>query len=744
MQVLTDASFADGRIPDGWIEELRAISFEKTGLRTGNAAMFRIPVPGEAWRCLRVEVEFEPRQGALIDLSDGQVTMTADVGRGRHMIGIYSRGVLAETACPPRRDATLLKVTFDLGPDTLRLAVDDQDLVQARPPQATPPGGVLELGFWADCLVRRIRILAADPVSLPWEPAVTGDFLLEVTVDFADDLLYAPWTDRMLDQLFAEFKSWGVAKCQWIDYGLFQEGWWGSAAGPAGRNARQTFENVGEIFPAAVRAAHAHGVELHSLFKPFDMGLYFTHGDGTLQAGRGKLRRIGGTVYWISDFAAQQREFIMSRKPGAWGTASTGAYTRLDLVKEDDAPSGLTPEDVILYVSEDNVTYRPYEGPMIREEVVEDYPVWEHTSAGGRAMGVTRRARVFRWKELDLRTPYFALFTKNRQESFANTLLNLVHVFGADEEERLLTFGLKARQVHFEPTEGATTQSPAPDFLSNGVEFDVFPGTPTAIYPGYDAIRSLHAFDSGEGFLALARGKEKGTVATLSPSYPEVRDWWLSWLRATLEAGADGVELRVRNHHSPFAWEEFGFEQPVRDKFLRRYGIDLWNTDDFDKELLRRLRGEDYTEFYRQAKALVTTYGKKLGLHLSPTLNLQPELGAAMGLHWDWQTWIDEGLADSITLKEVGPGSRAARDILPRTRKHGLPVTYSPYANHLWARPGGEQVCGEWIRLAKQYGYDGYQLYESAAVLRGTQDGRLVMRQPALRELFRSLFLPSS
>jgi hypothetical protein len=45
------------------------------------------------------------------------------------------------------------------------------------------------------------------------------------------------------------------------------------------------------------------------------------------------------------------------------------------------------------------------------------------------------------------------------------------------------------------------------------------------------------------------------------------------------------------------------------------------------------------------------------------------------------------------------------------------------------------------IRNAQAGGYDGFQFYECAAVVRGTQDGKIVMEQPALADLFRREFV---
>ena len=82
-----------------------------------------------------------------------------------------------------------------------------------------------------------------------------------------------------------------------------------------------------------------------------------------------------------------------------------------------------------------------------------------------------------------------------------------------------------------------------------------------------------------------------------------------------------------------------------------------------------------------------------------------------------------------------------AEEILSHTRPKGVPVIFSPFANNIWGRPGGAQVCADRIRSAREGGYDGFQYYESCAVMRAHPDGRLEMEQPELREVLRREFL---
>ena len=748
MRELKAYSFENGTFPTDWLVETNHHAFEQGALRSGLATQAKIPLPGNGWDALRIEAEVTPLDGAVVeagwDRFGGLVTVKTD-RTPRHRVRATTRGALAESSRPVAEKDGPCVVAFELTHEKIRALGRGEVLVEAdMPANADPFFGLVQVGFWDDCLVHAVRICGegerAEPVyDVPAKKA--DDFFLEVGVDFNDDLRHAAFTPDMFDQLFREFKSWGVRRCHWIYWGGTKHGLWPGGTDEVNEAVAKTVAASGEIFPAVVRAAHANGIEIYGLIKPFDMGFWKSLAEGSPEAAaKGKAPRIGGPVSRIADFPARHPEYLMARKPGAWGEPDNESFTRIDLVKEDDGPCDFGASDIGLYASDDNAAYRRVEGAKV-EETVEDYPLWEHTSSGGRPAGRARRARVFRLTGFDLPSKYLAVTTKGRRRSFYNRFIDLIHVFGEKGEERRVSYALAARHGRSRP-QGANSVIEPTDFRERGAEFDVVTGgNPTASCVGYDAIADYHAFDSGQGFIGVARGKERSTVATLSPSFPQARAWWLEWVRDCLQAGADGIQLRVRNHHSPFAWNEFGFEPPVVEAFRERCGVDLAATDDFDKEAWRRMRGEAYTQFYREASALTREYGKPLGLHVSITMNMEPAEGAAMGIHWDWRTWLKEGLADRVTLKEVWPGSRQEQEIQSYARPRGIPTVFCPYANTLWSVPGGERIVRDRIRAAKAAGHDGFQYYECASVVRGQADGRVVMDQPALREVFQTFFV---
>jgi hypothetical protein len=758
MLTLAQLNAADGRLAAPW-EPTGAdtLNFQNGRLLSGRKLGLTLPLPRDGCAAVRVLIDLTCDGPASVGLTHFTTSLSLKLGLAGHGHQLsHDMAALAQTTRDVTDPAGEYQVEFELVGSRCRATVNGQIVLDAHTLRGAPLLGDLDFTFWLHCGVRRIEVrydpMVSGSPALPLPPRRRPMFL-EVCVDFPDDLMHAPFDRRMLRDYLAELASWGTRRIHWIDYAPLSEGLWDFSELNAGKNGHETVRRLGqEIFPAAVQVAHELGLEIYALIKPFDVGFWCSLPPGGEAAERdGRLPRVGGPVAWVAHFIARHTDLLMARKPGVHGQATTRPFTRIDLVKDDDAPAGFKIEDLRLLVSDDNTTYRPYEGPMRRRETVEAYPVWEHTSSGGRPSGQSRRARVWRLEDLRLDSPYFVLEAPTGARSFANSLINLVHVFSDQGEERRLTYSQVPRTTDAdEVPEGAGTRRMYdidPDrrpYQRLGFEFDRVDHTPTSIFPGYDAISAPAWLDGAEGLLAVARGKDRTTLATLSPSFPQARQWWLNWIERCLRDGADGIELRDRNHHSPYAWGEFGFEQPVRDAFLARHGVDLWQTDDFDHEAWRRLRGEGYSQFLREARALTRRHGRPLGIHLDRGHDMPPSHGSPMNVHMDWRTWVSEHLADSFTLKEVPAGSPLAREAMALGARHGIDWIDCQFANTLWRGGGGAAVIEHRIERARAAGCAGFQFFEAASVVRATPDGRIVMEQPALREVFRRQFAGST
>ena len=135
--------------------------------------------------------------------------------------------------------------------------------------------------------------------------------------------------------------------------------------------------------------------------------------------------------------------------------------------------------------------------------------------------------------------------------------------------------------------------------------------------------------------------KEGAPITNLSLAYPEVRKYWLSLLRETLDYGTDGVQIHL-NRSEPYVF----YEEPVVNEFIKKYGEDPRDLDKEDPKWLEHTAGY-LTQFIREIRALLD---EKPHREFSVTLS-----GRENGreVHYeenqcDVQTWIKEELVNYI------------------------------------------------------------------------------------------------
>jgi len=97
------------------------------------------------------------------------------------------------------------------------------------------------------------------------------------------------------------------------------------------------------------------------------------------------------------------------------------------------------------------------------------------------------------------------------------------------------------------------------------------------------------------------RTKEGAPITNLSLAYPEVRNYWLSLLRETLEYGTDGIQLHL-NRSEPYVF----YEEPVLNSFIKEYGEDPRKLSVDDPKWLSHTSGY-LTRFIREER--IYTFG---------------------------------------------------------------------------------------------------------------------------------------
>lgn len=754
--------FARPGLPEGWYTDTPFPRY-KDGwdCRGGDGVI--VTLPHDAWTRLRVEIDLSEvgERATGFCGTDSRTGLALALGtdpHARHQ-ATDAGNVITQSAIPAPRSEPMCLV-FTWAAAGMTASVNGVELLATANLRRSARAGSFQMGF-RGCVVRRVAVYGVPEAEISADIRALGDdYPLEVTVDFNDDLMACAWSHRTFDALFTELKAWGTRRVSWIDLGRAEDAYFDHAPLGIAEHGLETQREVGDIFTTAVETAHRHGIELIGILKPFDMAIHGLSWPPQSEIARqyARIHRIGGSTGWATRMAQEHQHLLTARKPSNTGPAIHDVWTRIDLVKDDDAPAAIAPADITLIISDDNETFRPYDGPLCVDEVIEDYSIYQLTPSGPRPTGETRRCRIFRFHGLELREPYVALQVAGGARSFANRLCDLVHVFGPAGEERRLTYGLSPRRLVWgaqflsAPGEG-NSSAVGP---RGGFEYNRYPGTPSSyLASGGDGLNTPLALDRGQcSYLALARGKDASPLGLMSPCFPETRALWLGWIHAMLDAGADGIDIRPGHHHADFAWIEYGFEAPVREEMLRRTGVDIWATDDFDYDLWRRIRGEGWTQFIREASAVVRGRGKPLTLHVDGHYDAAPDRGGTMNIIYDWRTWFDEGLLDRVTGKALWPGASFSREVMALAHARGIPVSYAPYCNnffedrsstnHLGDSPRGCEVpVDRLIAWGKAFGYDSFLFYECASALRARPDGTIGFRANAepLRAVMRRHFV---
>ncbi|MSU69407.1 MAG: hypothetical protein EXS39_01230 [Opitutaceae bacterium] len=480
---------------------------------------------------------------------------------------------------------------------------------------------------------------------------------LSVTVDFPSDVSKGPFDAARLDAMMATIQDLGARQVNWMYYPAEMKFFeWAPVI-----HGRQTIATLGEPLRAAVAAAHAHGLEIYAVQKPYGGGASGSYPDGSPEAGStSRLTKIGGTLQYVIPFLEAHPEMRLQRQPPSDPAPHAGPIREIRLVKADAAETRLRPEHLQIWVSENNYKYRRLPlmpqgtvGVEPAKREVRDYYGNVLTRAGD-------PVRVMRLTGLELHAPFVVLTTTFAEGAgdFRNTPIGMIEVFG--EGSRPL--------VCVVATHAASWIQPR-DFRTYGLEYDMGFGhlavaldepwkgvkkNPWQGQEGKDPYAEHALFGLGPvgGFVGIALGRNEFLPAVPCEAYPEVRAKWLSWVRAMLDAGVDGVDLRISGHGclSDEPWA-YGWNPPVVAAYREKFG-----SGPVEPGKLAMVRGDFYTIFLREAAALVRARGKKLRVHLhAEAFRPDPAFGQLNGfpanIDFQWRRWIQEGLMDEVTLR---------------------------------------------------------------------------------------------
>lgn len=573
------------------------------------------------------------------------------------------------------------------------------------------PRLVVEGDYVLHCV--RIRAETGEPKA---RFRAARPFAFHVAVDFPDDLAVGvPYTEGHFESMLDHFERWGITRVYWMDYGGRDGGWYE----PRGRDhVEATFANVADPLAYVTAAAHRRGMECYALSKPFEMGfgLGRLFPEGSDEAAKyGKLPMLGGWTPVLNPEFRNHHDYLIQRNPETGAEDAVGRIVRtIKFYNHDASATGLDPAQVRVWVSNDNASYRKYNGPCAISERVERRRRPRYDHRGVHEDGPEREVRVLVLEGLNIPEPFLAVTTPASYGvgKLTNTLYALARLLDADGRAIPFTYGV---EYNGEP-------GTKKDLSQTGIHFDSYPSRfafHLVVQP--DFIERYWSLDNSRGFLGMAKGKNRSPCGAPEPSIPEVRDIWMNRVRRCMRCGVDGVDFRIRNHNTLFEWLQYGYNPQVVEAFKERHGVDI-RTESFDLGEWRRLRGEFYTRFLRQASEELHAAGKRCQAHISPAMEPEPSEWAMYNIHWDWRRWIEDGIIDEITNKEVPPHGGFFRAIRQLTDVRPLPVYDCPFLMIAASSRNWRSNVASWWDIARETGHSGVILYECAALLRATQD----------------------
>ena len=517
---------------------------------------------------------------------------------------------------------------------------------------------------------------------------------LEFTVDFYDDVQLAPFNQEMLDEMFRVMTRLNTSQAYWIHHGPRGNGFWEGGSGNA--NMELSFEQLGnDYLPAAVESAQKMDMPLIGVFKPFDTAiLHTTH---SIPASSGTADALGGKLDMAFSFPAVHPELCMQRRT----SPQTGKRPeQIILRSRRDLPSDAA-NHIEFYFSDDNASYRPYLGVVSTEVVGKEIRI------SGLAIEAEFVAMVF--------SPFLAA-------AIENSLPLLAELRDRNDAALEFTYGIAPR-LHWAGEYHLDEGFDYCDFKEHGLNFDCAGhGVPSAVWNSGKRQFALYSPAMSQNVLGFAMNANTHIPAILSEAEPGAHAWWLSNIREMLDAGVDGVEIRVSNHSNIIDWSSYGFNPPLVEEYHRRYGVDI-TTDEFCREKYRALRGEIFTDFLRAASELVRSHGKKFHLHIEDIHQGPATEPCAMDIAMPWRQWIDERICDAVTLKALNVWSHDTsfgREVIARCHAQGVPVSFSPFIHSAFL----SEQKNELLRSYMSGAYDAFNFYEFATLVKFDYQGK--------------------
>ena len=552
---------------------------------------------------------------------------------------------------------------------------------------------------------------------------------LLATSEYVGNIIYNDsfMNRAQLDELHKCLASLGVTRHQWIIYTMW--------------SIHENHPNGIDVLAEAVESAHAHGLEFYALIKPFEEGGFRSVLPLSLPFPNGAVafKDMHGIKPLAGPFAARHPDMCLKCRPGVY--ECRGPVTAIRLVKGDDNPTRVKFEHLSIWTSPLNNGFVPYTGPVSFRESVEwrtGFPRWQ-------------QCRVLNLENLDLPKDHTFIMVRcslaDEKGDFTNEIAKIIELVGPDGKKLPCTIStgpgtietdnkrlykswlarhhmvryLELPEVQMELIDPEKMQAHYQNFYN----FDRY------------NVTDMKSLDK-DGYIVAACGKPEYMFGNLHPIYPEVRQHWLDLTRYCLDRGVDGINFRVANHtQSPEYWE-YGFNEPVIEAADGRT----------DYPTIKRINGDAYTQFLRQARELIKSRGKSMTLHIFAQMLAPDDRWGRLSylppnFEWQWETWVRE-IADDLEFRGVYALQpwhvRQVLDTITSVTQSANKPLYFQGKFHEMTFDGPNNRTREELDLIRNYpAIHGFCLYETHQFTRMNKEGAIEL-SPDIENLIKTHF----
>ena len=509
-----------------------------------------------------------------------------------------------------------------------------------------------------------------------------------MTSDFRDDFTanQTRWTKERFREYIQIISDLGMKAIHWIEMGDKDMGKWdrGGSTDLYQRSV-EFMEEIPNPLAFLCEEGHRLGMKVYAVHKINDMASFGPgrfYPLGMAPSVLPGIPQIGGSgqmaFRWLRHHPDKRVEIHPSlmEPPGLRKPVRT-----IRLWHETSQLEGIP--EIELFVSETNRSYVPYEGNKEISVSVQSRKPPVFTPAPEKRFAEEGFCTCIEISELQISQPFFAICFHQEVE-LVNTLTALMEVEDSAGEPVVFTWGFSPRSDY---------SKSLGNFTEVGIGFDATWHIPFEDFPG--GYRWQHSAGryrlnvSKVPFIGVARGRNQFLSSPVELAYPSVRKWLLEMIQYELDAGCDGVDIRVECHTENMDFENYGFGKPIIEAFQSRYGVNI-TQEPFDRAAWRELRGEYFDLFLKEASDLLLAHGKERWMHLTghPLMDGAPSEPSLYQVHWNWEKWLREGWVDMVNFKRFqGPGippdhqkkiDKFYQKALTCCRNLDLPMAFTP------------------------------------------------------------------